>query len=403
MNSNSSSPHLSQKRCAATNSSLETEKKGERDKSTLIISQTANSIENPITNAKIIDETDAKLSDRIPFIRYPALRMALNMKISSKELSDECFNFAKVNEYSNQKYHQYIKRLKKTVAGLDDTNPKKNELIKLITLETDHLVNSTRPFSSKELLVKLIKDLNLKTNDIQADYPAPVPADALKKKQTPLIEFYSGEKILDKIKNLDDILKKEETKETKEMRNKLIQWLFPTASPSPLNARSPQLTQEDISIFNSSAPFKMKQREAFEKMLSFFKLQEKSYRTNDYKIVPSCSYSETLPNWLNSGDPDQLRLIQILESLYLMGNEKEAVALHNALNHLGDPHNVPLETRNDWGKAVVRAIIKKNKLAPNTAKEGLELLNVPSLMPQEAPPIATPISFARPSDVQDTN
>ncbi len=169
-----------------------------------------------------------------------------------------------------------------------------------------------------------------------------------------------------------------------EAEHKFIQHIFPTTTISPHNRTAPILDEETVQVLNMDSDVQRRQRMAFRIMLNFLKLEEMGAGTPKYQIVPSCDYRKDKPKWLNQNDHNQLRLSRMVKSLYLLGNEKEAIAFHHAINLLGNKYGVPLSTMRYWDKCAVQAIVKKQEFLPGVPKEGLALLEMPSLMPRKA-------------------
>ena len=169
-----------------------------------------------------------------------------------------------------------------------------------------------------------------------------------------------------------------------EGEHSFIQYLFPTTAVGRYNRRAPALDQETVRTLNMNSDVKRKQRLAFRVMLNFFQLKEENQGTPAYRIVPSYDYSNQIPPWLKPGNHNQLRLTRMVKSLYLLGNEQEAVALHKVINEQGHKYQVHIDTMKRWDKCLVQAIVKKEQFLPGERREGLELLNRPSLMPRKA-------------------
>ena len=169
-----------------------------------------------------------------------------------------------------------------------------------------------------------------------------------------------------------------------EAEHKFIQHIFPTTTISPHNRTAPILDKETVQALNMNSDVQIRQQKAFRMMLKFFKLKEENPGKSGYQIVPSCDYRKDKPKWLNQNDHNQLRLSRMVKSLYLLGNEKEAIAFHHAINLLGNKYGVPLSTMRYWDKCAVQAIVKKQEFLPGVPKEGLALLEMPSLMPRKA-------------------
>ena len=117
-----------------------------------------------------------------------------------------------------------------------------------------------------------------------------------------------------------------------------IQWLFPTRKSSAFNAAAPQLTDDDVAAFRGSERLRARARRSLDVMLRFYGLRSVDGTTGAARIEPAADLPKRGPRWWGGGNHNHLRLTRIIDSLYGLGLEGEAVALYRCLAGIRTTH-----------------------------------------------------------------
>ncbi len=141
-----------------------------------------------------------------------------------------------------------------------------------------------------------------------------------------LPRFFSGGKD-DQGRTFDEILGWDDAR--LEMVHDYIQWTFPLPEQSGANPWAPVLDSASIAAIRGSAEMQGRLRAAFERMLSFY-----GFALNDDAVVEGPRFASASRNWLHAGNHNHLRLTRMLRSLRVLGLEREAAALWEALRSL---------------------------------------------------------------------
>lgn len=173
--------------------------------------------------------------------------------------------------------------------------------------------------------------------------------------------FFSGGQSSNGMK-LEDILKF--TFNKLESEHNYIQMLFPIHTRSSNNLNAPLVDQETIELYSKCEDLRGAHLAILDYMLLFFSLK----RDGDL-IMPSRDFNHQKPSWLNQGDHNQFRLTRMVQSLYLLGNEKVAESLLNAIISISFGFNGVNETTlGFWFNAITEA--KAFKDTQNAAQGG---------------------------------
>jgi hypothetical protein len=141
-----------------------------------------------------------------------------------------------------------------------------------------------------------------------------------------LIRFFSGGED-DRGRTLDEILGWDDAR--LEMVHDYIQWLFPLTERSGANPWAPVLDAESIAAIRSSEEMQAQLRATFERMLAFY-----GFALEGDTVVEGPRFASAARNWLRAGNHNHLRLTRMLRSLRVLGLEREAQALWEALHAL---------------------------------------------------------------------
>jgi hypothetical protein len=141
-----------------------------------------------------------------------------------------------------------------------------------------------------------------------------------------LTRFFGGEPD-DLGRTYDEILRWDD--ERLEMVDDYIQWIFPLPEPSGANPWAPVLTQASISAIRSTPEMRQRVRAAYQRMMKFYGFQSAGER-----MVQSPAFAAVSRNWLSAGNHNHLRLTRILRSMRVLGLEREAELLWDALRQL---------------------------------------------------------------------
>jgi hypothetical protein len=137
-----------------------------------------------------------------------------------------------------------------------------------------------------------------------------------------------------------------------EMVHDYIQWIFPLPERSGANPWAPVLDAATIAAIRNDAEMQGRLRAGFERMLAFY-----GFALEDEVVVQGPRFAAASRNWLHAGNHNHLRLTRMLRSLRVLGLEREAVALWEALRALYERENaagrrtITPETVAFWRKA----------------------------------------------------
>ena len=114
-----------------------------------------------------------------------------------------------------------------------------------------------------------------------------------------------------------------------EMVHDYIQWLFPLPERSGANPSAPVLDAESIAAIRGDAEMQGRLRAGFERMLAFY-----GFALEGDALVEGSRFAASSRNWLHAGNHNHLRLTRMLRSLRVLGLEREAMLLWDALRAL---------------------------------------------------------------------
>jgi hypothetical protein len=114
-----------------------------------------------------------------------------------------------------------------------------------------------------------------------------------------------------------------------EMVHDYIQWIFPLPERSGANPWAPVLDAASIAAIRRSAEMQGRLRAAFERMLVFY-----GFAREGDAVVQGPRFAAASRNWLHAGNHNHLRLTRMLRSLRVLGLEREAAGLWEALRAL---------------------------------------------------------------------
>ncbi len=137
-----------------------------------------------------------------------------------------------------------------------------------------------------------------------------------------------------------------------EMVHDYIQWIFPLPERSGANPWAPVLDAPTIAAIRGSVEMQGRLRAAFLRMLAFYGFALKGDAVEE---VPR--FAAASRNWLHAGNHNHLRLTRMLRSLRVLGLEREAAGLWEALRALyeheaaGGRRSITQETFAFWRQA----------------------------------------------------
>jgi hypothetical protein len=114
-----------------------------------------------------------------------------------------------------------------------------------------------------------------------------------------------------------------------EMVHDYIQWIFPLLERSGANPWAPVLDPAAIAAIRGSAEMQGRLRAGFLRMLAFY-----GFGLEGDAVVQGTQFVSASRNWLHAGNHNHLRLTRMLRSLRVLGLEREAAALWEALRVL---------------------------------------------------------------------
>jgi hypothetical protein len=119
-----------------------------------------------------------------------------------------------------------------------------------------------------------------------------------------------------------------------EMVHDYIQWIFPLPERSGANPWAPVLDAGTIAAIRGSTEMQGRLRAAFKRMLAFY-----GFALEGDAVVQGPRFVAASRNWLHAGNHNHLRLTRMLRSLRVLGLEREAAGLWEALRALYEREN----------------------------------------------------------------
>jgi hypothetical protein len=114
-----------------------------------------------------------------------------------------------------------------------------------------------------------------------------------------------------------------------EMVHDYIQWIFPLPERSGANPWAPVLDAVTIAAIRNDAEMRGRLRAAFERMLAFY-----GFALEGDAVVEGLRFAAASRHWLHAGNHNHLRLTRMLRSLRVLGLERTAATLWEALRAL---------------------------------------------------------------------
>jgi hypothetical protein len=114
-----------------------------------------------------------------------------------------------------------------------------------------------------------------------------------------------------------------------EMVHDYIQWIFPLPERSGANPWAPVLDRAAIAAIRGSAEMQGRLRAAFLRMLAFY-----GFAQEGDAVIQGTPFESASRKWLHAGNHNHLRLTRMLRSLGVLGLERQAAALWEALRLL---------------------------------------------------------------------
>ena len=114
-----------------------------------------------------------------------------------------------------------------------------------------------------------------------------------------------------------------------EMVHDYIQWIFPLPERSGANPSAPVLDSPTIAAIREDAEMQGRLRAAFLRMIEFY-----GFALEGDRVVEGARFAAASRNWLHAGNHNHLRLTRMLRCLRVLGLEREAAALWEALRSL---------------------------------------------------------------------
>jgi hypothetical protein len=137
-----------------------------------------------------------------------------------------------------------------------------------------------------------------------------------------------------------------------EMVHDYIQWIFPLPERSGANPWAPVLDVMTIAAIRNDAEMQGRLHVGFQRMLAFY-----GFALEGDAVVQGPRFAAASRNWLHAGNHNHLRLTRMLRSLRVLGLEREAAAMWEALRALYERENaagrrkITPETFAFWRKA----------------------------------------------------
>jgi hypothetical protein len=142
-----------------------------------------------------------------------------------------------------------------------------------------------------------------------------------------------------------------------EMVHDYIQWLFPLPERSGANPSAPVLDAGTIAQIRGDAEMQGRLRAGFKRMLAFY-----GFVLERDAVVEGPRFAAASRNWLHAGNHNHLRLTRMLRSLRVLGLEREAALLWEALRALYERESaagrrtITAETFAFWREAAASAV-----------------------------------------------
>jgi hypothetical protein len=141
-----------------------------------------------------------------------------------------------------------------------------------------------------------------------------------------LRRFFGGDTD-DEGRTLDEIVGWDDAR--LEMVHDYIQWLFPLPERSGANPSAPVLDAESIAAIRGDPRMQGRLRAGFERMVAFY-----GFALERDALAEGPRFASSSRNWLHAGNHNHLRLTRMLRSLRVLGLEREAMMLWDALRAL---------------------------------------------------------------------
>ena len=144
-----------------------------------------------------------------------------------------------------------------------------------------------------------------------------------------------------------------------EMVHDYIQWIFPLPERSGANPWAPVLDRAAIAAIRGSAEMQGRLRAALLRMLEFY-----GFGLVGDAVVQGTQFESASRNWLHAGNHNHLRLTRMLRSLRVLGLEREAAALWEALRVVYERESaagrrtITAETFAFWERAATSPLIR---------------------------------------------
>ena len=133
-----------------------------------------------------------------------------------------------------------------------------------------------------------------------------------------------------------------------------IQWLFPLPEHSQANPFAPLLDAHTVRLFHEDEKLRKEMRAALDRMLDFF-----GFVRQQTVVLPGPNFAERSANWLTPGNHNHLRLTRMMRSMRIVGLDKEAQALWQALQAVyatdAGRDSISQRTYNFWTRAATEA------------------------------------------------
>lgn len=142
--------------------------------------------------------------------------------------------------------------------------------------------------------------------------------------QDPIVGFYRGIYTDDRGRDLEAILAHDDT--WLEATHDFIQWLFPLAEGSRVNAEAPLVTENTVNAFQGEETLRSRLLASYARMLAFYGLQ----RSPDSTVQKAASWPTRKRIWFTRDTHNSLRITRILKCLTLLGLDRDARAFHAA-------------------------------------------------------------------------
>lgn len=129
-----------------------------------------------------------------------------------------------------------------------------------------------------------------------------------------------------------------------------VQWLFPLPEPSNFNPDAPLLTEEDIQVFRANPLIQTNLLVSFARYLRFFGLEYLNDVVVQTPEFDSMLFQVANHNWF--------RISRVLQSLRLLGLEKEAVAFYKFLKGIHEEFGWVSDNSFSYWKEAVNGLVE---------------------------------------------